>query len=175
MNRPRLYQNVRDLDTLIGPALLLCLPLLVAGLLLPSLHFRNLWVLDAKYSLWSAAWTFWDKQHYSLFCLLFGFTVILPLAKVVMGLWVFYRVDASSLPAKRWLQPLSSLAKWSMLDVFVVAVVILALEGSLLTSTDLGLGVALFAAAVVLSGWAYSRLARLALHVSYPEERSPHA
>ncbi len=170
-----LQQRARGLDSLIGPALMLCLPLLVAGLLLPSLHFRNLWVLNQEYSLWSATWTFWDKRHYSLFALLFGFTVVMPLLKALAGLWVFYVADVESLPAKRWLHPLSAIAKWSMLDVFVVAVVVLALEGSLLTATSLGLGIALFAAAVVLSGWAYGRLARLALQVTMQEERIPDA
>lgn len=162
-------------DRLVGPALGICLPLLVAGLLLPSLHFQNLWVLNQEYSLWSAAWTFWEKQHYSLFALLFGFTVVLPIAKVLAGLWAFYLAGVQSLPARRWLHWLAAISKWSMLDVFVVAVVILALEGSLLTAADLGLGVALFAAAVVLSGWAYGRLAKLALKVSEEQERQTHA
>lgn len=153
-------------DRLIGPALLLCLPLLAAGLMLPSLHFQNLWVLNQEYSLWLATWTFWDKQHYSLFALLFGFTVVMPILKVLAGLWVFYAANTDALPARRWLHWLSTISKWSMLDVFIVAVIILALEGSLLTAASLGLGIALFAAAVVLSGWAYGRLARLALHVS---------
>jgi paraquat-inducible protein A len=165
----------RGLDRLIGPALVLCLPLLITGLMLPALHFQNLWVLSQDYSLWSAAWTFWDKQHYSLFALLFGFTVVLPIAKVLVGLWVFYGANTAGLPGKRWLHRLAAVSKWSMLDVFVVAIVILALEGSLLTAASLGLGIALFAAAVVLSGWAYGRLARLALLVSQEEERNPHA
>ena len=151
---------------MIGPALVLCLPLLVAGLLLPALHFQNLWVLNQEYSLWSAIWTFWDKQHYSLFALLFSFTVAMPILKILAGLWVFYGANTATLPAKRWLHWLSAISKWSMLDVFIVAVIILALEGSLLTAASLGLGIALFAAAVVLSGWAYGRLARLAMHVS---------
>lgn len=174
MSRP-LAAAATGINMLVGPALVICLPLLTAGLLLPSLHFQNLWVLNQEYSLWTAAWTFWEKQHYSLFALLFGFTVVMPFLKVLAGLWVFYVADTASLPARRWLHPLSAIAKWSMLDVFVVAVVVLALEGSLLTATDLGLGVALFAAAVVLSGWAYGRLARLALQVTTQEERIPDA
>ncbi|MCA8926448.1 MAG: paraquat-inducible protein A [Alphaproteobacteria bacterium] len=170
-----LGRSASGADRLVGPALLVCLPLLVAGLVLPSLHFQNLWVLSQDYSLWGAAWTFWNKGHYSLFAVLFAFTVVLPLAKVGLGLWVFYGADIASLPAKRWLHPLAAIAKWSMLDVFIVAVVILALEGSLLTAANLGLGIALFAAAVVLSGWAYGRLARLAVTVSTADESSPHA
>jgi len=170
-----LRQAAAGADRLVGPGLLLCLPLLAAGLVLPSLYFQNLWVLNQTYSLWGAAWTFWDKGHYSLFAVLFGFTVVLPLAKVLLGLWVFYGADAAGLPAKRWLHPLSAMAKWSMLDVFIVAVMILALEGSLVTAASLGLGIALFAAAVVLSGWAYGRLARLAVHASSEQKRPPHA
>lgn len=173
--RRTLASGATGIDRTAGPALLACLPLLVAGLVLPSLHFQNLWVLNQEYSLWSAAWAFWDKRHYSLFAVLFGFTVVMPVAKVLLGLWVFYAADSASLPARRWLHALSAVSKWSMLDVFIVAIMILALEGSLLTAASLGIGIALFAAAVVLSGWAYGRLARLALHVSTEKESPPHA
>ncbi len=173
--RRNIAANARGFDRLIGPGLALCLPCLGVGLWLPALHFQNLWVLSQDYSLWSAAWTFWEKQHYSLFALLFGFTVVLPIAKVLAGLWVFYGADPAGLPGKRWLHRLSAISKWSMLDVFIVAVIILALEGSLLTAASLGLGIALFAAAVVLSGWAYGRLARLALRLTQEEERIHHA
>lgn len=172
-----LARTAQGRDRLTGPALLLSLPLLVAGLALPSLHFTNLWVIEAEYSLWRAIWAFYEKRHFSLFALLLAFTVVAPLAKSLFGLWLFYLADAATARSHRLVHTLSALSKWSMLDVFIVAILVLALEGSLLTATDLGLGLAMFAAAVVLSGWAYGRLARLALHPPPPAEPSepPHA
>jgi len=47
-----------------------------------------------------------------------------------------------------------------MLDVLVVALTILLLEGSLVTRADIGLGIVLFGSAVILSTIATHRLAR---------------
>jgi len=124
--------------------------------------------MELEYSLLSASLAFWDKGHYSLFVLLFGFTVALPALKIAAGLWLFYLARPNPQTLRHWVEPLSALAKWSMLDVFVVAVIVLALEGSLITAASLGSGIALFAASVLLSGWAYGRLLCLALQL--PED-----
>jgi uncharacterized paraquat-inducible protein A len=47
-----------------------------------------------------------------------------------------------------------------MLDVFIIAVMVLALEGSLFTTSDVHAGIVLFAAAVVSSTLALLRLSR---------------
>ena len=59
---------------------------------------------------------------------------------------------------KSWVGLLATLSKWSMLDVFIIAVLVLALEGSLITAASLGAGISLFAGSVLLSGWAYRQL-----------------
>ena len=53
---------------------------------------------------------------------------------------------------------MAALSKWSMLDVFVVAVIVVMLEGSLLSDADARPGLFLFAASVVLSTLAVQRL-----------------
>ena len=49
------------------------------------------------------------------------------------------------------LRTVAAISKWSMLDVFIVALLVVALEGSLLTTADIHVGIVLFAAAVVTS------------------------
>jgi paraquat-inducible protein A len=142
-----------------GPALLAALPMLIAGLFLPSLHLVTLGLFSQEYSLAAAILTFWDKGHYSLFVLLLAFTVLFPLAKILAGLWLVYAVRPGPRQYRRWAGPLAALSKWSMLDVFIVAIAVLAIEGSLLTAASLGAGIALFAGSVILTGWAYGRLA----------------
>ncbi|MGY9055505.1 MAG: paraquat-inducible protein A [Alphaproteobacteria bacterium] len=159
-NQP-LSRDASGLGRLTGWALLLSLPLMMAGVALPSLHLQNLWVLQQDYSLLSATLAFWDKGYCSLFVLLFTFTILFPIIKIAAGLWLFFRAFREPQNLRRWIGPLSALSKWSMLDVFVIAVVVLALEGSLITAADLGPGIALFAGSVLLSGWAYGRLTSL--------------
>ncbi len=144
-----------------GWVLMAALPMMIAGLMLPSLHLQNLWVMQQEYSLLSAVLAFWHRQYYSLFAVLLFFTVLFPTVKIVAGLLVFYLPFRRPEGLKRWAAPLSALSKWSMLDVFIVAVAVLALEGSLVTAASLGPGIALFAGSVLLSGWAYGRLTSL--------------
>ena len=48
-----------------------------------------------------------------------------------------------------------------MLDVFVVAIMVFAVDGRIFTTADLSLGIVLFAAAVLLSSLCLQRLARI--------------
>jgi len=146
---------------LTGWALLGALAMLIPGLALPTLHLVSLGFLHHEYSLFTATLAFWDKQHYSLFALVLAFTVIFPLAKITAGLWLFYLASPDPQKLKSWVGLLATLSKWSMLDVFIIAVLVLALEGSLITAASLGAGISLFAGSVLLSGWAYSQLMRL--------------
>lgn len=156
-----LRRQSAGLSVFAGPALVAALAMLVPGLLLPSLHLVSLGLFEQEYSLLGAILAFWEKQHYSLFALVLCFTVLFPLAKIIAGLWLFYLAAPSALQLKRWVGWLSVLSKWSMLDVFIIAVLVLALEGSLVTAASLGIGIALFAGAVLLSGWAYHQLMHL--------------
>lgn len=167
----RLRETATGQARLAGPALLAALAMLAPGLTLPSLHLVSLGLFEQEYSLLGAILAFWEKRHYSLFAIVLCFTVIFPLAKIAAGLWLFYLASPGPSRLKGWVGLLSGLSKWSMLDVFIVAVLVLALEGSLITAASLGAGIALFAGSVVLSGWAYSRLLRLL--VRRIEEESP--
>lgn len=156
---------------LTGWALLVSLAMLIPGLLLPSLHLVSLGLFQQEYSLLATILAFWEKQHYSLFALLLCFTVVFPLAKIAAGLWLFYLATPNPAKLKGWVGLLSGLSKWSMLDVFIIAVLVLALEGSLITAASLGAGIALFAGSVLLSGWAYSQLLHLLVRRIEEESR----
>ena len=111
---------------LTGLALLASLAMLVPGLTLPSLHLVSLGLFEQEYSLLAAIIAFWEKQHYSLFALVLCFTVLFPLAKIAAGLWLFYLATPNPAKLKGWVGLLSALSKWSMLDVFIIAVLVLA-------------------------------------------------
>ena len=65
--------------------------------------------------------------------------------------------DPGSLP-DRLLRGAAWISRWSMLDVCIVALLVVALEGSLLTTADIHAGLVLFAAGVVVSTIATHRL-----------------
>ena len=54
------------------------------------------------------------------------------------------------------------LSKWSMLDVFIIALIVLVADGRLLSSADIQIGAIVFSGAVLVSTWATKRLSELA-------------
>ena len=112
------------------------------------------------YSIIDGVLDFWSDERYGLFVLVFLFSVILPLAKVAVGIWAWIgAADPGSLP-DRLLRAAAWVSRWSMLDVCIVALLVVALEGSLLTTADIHAGLVLFAAGVVVSTIAAHRLVK---------------
>ena len=83
------------------------------------------------------------------------FSGVFPLAKTLTAAIIFRQ---GARPSPKLASLLNILGKWSMLDVFLVAVMILVLEGSVLTTSDVHLGLFLFAGAVVLSTYGARRV-----------------
>ena len=71
-------------------------------------------------------------------------------------------MERDSAAARRLLAWLSVVSKWSMLDVFIIAVTVLVVDGQLLTSADIHAGIIFFAAAVLLSTFSVRQLSALA-------------
>ena len=112
------------------------------------------------YSIIGGVLAFWSDGRYGLFVLVSLFSVVLPLAKVAVGIWAWIvAADPESLP-DRLLRAAAWVSRWSMLDVCIVALLVVALEGSLLTTADIHAGLVLFAAGVVVSTIATHRLVK---------------
>ena len=149
-------------DRISGGLLILSIPLLIAGLAMPAVSITKLAMFTNTYSLIEAVFAFWIGGNYALFVLVFVFSIIFPTAKIViaLGSWIFAGRDHRIL--FRGLGLIAAVSKWSMLDVFVVALTVLLLEGSLLAAADVHIGIVLFAASVIVSAIATQRLSRLA-------------
>ncbi len=138
--------------------LALALPLLVAGLLLPAVSVSSLWIFNETFSLTDGALQLLREGEFALFVFVFLFTFVFPVLKIVFGLAVCLRSPGHSRVFRRLFPALAALSKWSMLDVFVVAVIVVMLEGSLLSDAEARFGLFLFAASVIFSTLAIQRL-----------------
>lgn len=156
-----LARRARGFDRALGGVLLLSLGLLLAGLLLPAITVRSLF-FSQDYSLVDSVAGFLARGDYFLFAVVFVFTIAFPVFKIATGLALWYVLDAAHPAARRVLDWLSALSKWSMLDVFIIAIIVLIADGRLLSSADVQLGAVVFAVAVLASTWATRRLSRLA-------------
>ena len=87
--------------------------------------------------------------------------LLFPTVKLLSltGLWFYPLSDAQRLKAIEWL---SKLGRWSMVDVFVLAIMIVLTKTSPLTKAEPRIGLYIFAAAVVLSMVAAMRVEALA-------------
>jgi paraquat-inducible protein A len=117
-------------------------------------------MITETYSLLDGVLAFYASGKYVLFAVVFVFSLVLPLLKIVIGLWAWAAGARSRAALGRVVRLFAAVSKWSMLDVFIIAVMVLALEGSLFTTSDVHAGIVLFAAAVVSSTLALLRLSR---------------
>ena len=125
---------------------------------MPAISVTSFVVFGETYSILGGVLAFWTDGRYGLFLLVFLFSVVLPLGKVLVGIWAWLAAAPGGSPAGRLLRAAAWVSRWSMLDVFIVALLVVALEGSLLSTADIHAGLVLFAVGVVVSTVATHRL-----------------
>lgn len=156
-----LSRRAAGIDRALGVVLLASLAALISGLLLPAITVRSMFI-GRDFSLLESVFSFLQAGDWFLFAVTFLFSVVFPVFKIVAGLVLWFAVDATSVYARPLLGWLATLSKWSMLDVFIIALVVLVADGRLLSSADIQIGAIVFSVAVLVSTWATRRLSMLA-------------
>ena len=149
-------------DLVSGVLLLAAGPMLVAGLLMPTISVSRLVFFEQQYSLMQAVMAYLAEGQFALFVLVLVFSVLIPASKVVVGLWAWVVGGNKPKLAKSMLRVLAAISRWSMLDVFIVALTVLVVDGRILDTADVHVGIVLFAMAAIASTIATHRLNRLA-------------
>ena len=157
-----LAANIDGSDRWIGLVLVLAAVLLVAGWILPLMTVNRLLVLDDQVSILTSTWLLFREGHYFLFAVIAVFSIVFPALKLITAVFVWYRLDLAKPGLSRTLDLIDGLGRWSMLDVFVVALTVVAVEVSLVTDVALHPGLYCFTAAVVLSMIAVRRMTQRA-------------
>lgn len=157
-----LRDRARGPDRWLGLVLLASLALLALGLFLPAIEINSLFFLSREFSLVESVFSFLEAGDYFLFAVTFVFSILFPTFKIVSGLVLWHAADLTGSSAGKLLEVLTAASKWSMLDVFIIALVVLVADGRLLTGADIRVGAIIFSAAVLVSTWAVRRLSLLA-------------
>ncbi len=157
-----LRERASGFDRWLGLVLVLALVLLGLGLFLPAIKISSFIFISREFSLVESVFSFIEAGNYFLFAVTFIFSIAFPAFKIVTGLVLWHAADISGAPAKSLLNGLSAASKWSMLDVFIIALVVLVADGRLLTGADIRVGAIVFSASVLVSTWAVRRLSLLA-------------
>lgn len=144
------------------------IPLLIAaafllfgtGVFFPFFHVTKLWVFDDAISVVGGIVTLFREGEYFLFAVLTLFTLVFPCVKLGL-LAIIWMERAHDLAKVRRLHGwVASLGKWSMLDVFVVAILIVTMKAAGLAKLQIGFGLYLFTFSVVVTQLASAWVAR---------------
>lgn len=133
------------------------------GLIWPTLTTRRLLAIESTYSVLGVIVALLKDDEYLLFFALLLFTLVFPLAKLITATILLFS-KFSDQETLRIRHLLYHLGKWSMVDVFVVALTVVLLKTGALLKAQVHWGIYFFGLSVVLVN-----LATLRLNPNLPE------
>lgn len=140
--------------------------LLFVGLVTPIITLSKYVLIQNTFSVLSGVIELLKEGQIFLFLVISGFSVVLPILK----LGVLYRLVSKSEVARekviKQLHWMHLYGKWSMLDVFVVAVLVVAVKLGAIADVEMRFGLYAFAASVLLTMFITSRIVGLTNHSS---------
>jgi len=139
---------------------LLALLLFAAGVTAPFFQVQKFWLFGDAVSVLSGLRELARASEWFLFAIIFLFTLVFPAVKLVALGIIWWKRGVDDDGADRLLQWVSHLSKWSMLDVFVVSILVVTIKAASVANITVDIGIYLFTASVVLTQLIALRLER---------------
>jgi paraquat-inducible protein A len=136
---------------------------LVAGVSLPILRATRFVVFARPFSILDGVRALVDGGDWLVAGVIVCFSVVFPLLKIGALLVLWARLRRGRRLPSRIVAALQSLGKWSMLDVFVVALVIFAMKSQSLADANVAVAIYPFLAAIALTAYAAALVKRAAV------------
>lgn len=130
--------------------LLLTLFLFIIGISLPILTITKLLIVSNEVSILTGLIQLLEEQQYFVFTVIFLFSIVLPILKLYYLFLLSARKTVESNTYSKYLHLIHRFGRWSMLDVFVIAVLIMTVKLGALASVNIELGMFFFTTAVIL-------------------------
>lgn len=127
------------------------LVLLFWGLTLPILSLTKFWVFGDTVSIVSAIKSLYAGGEVFLATVLLLFSILFPVGKNLAMLAVFLKGARLGRFSRRLLRGAAVLGKWSMLDVFIVAILVASVKLGILAHASVMSALYFFAASVILT------------------------
>ena len=134
--------------------------LLILGLFLPVITLRELVFWKSTFSVISGIQNLFEERYFFLALIILLFSVIFPIFKLVVLSMIWFSSLAQN-QRERYIHWLAVLGKWSMLDVFVVAVTIVITKISGLVEAEARIGIYFFGSSILLAMLVTERIERL--------------
>lgn len=135
----------------LGGLLLFTACCLLAGWILPVMTVETLFVFQDEISILGACFQLLEEGELPLFLIILVFSIIFPATKLAFAFDAWVRLQRADADLHRTLHWIETLGKWSMLDVFVVALIVVMVKLSYVSDVTVQLGLYVFALAVLLS------------------------
>lgn len=123
--------------------------LLVPGLLLPVISVERFWVFETEKSVVGAVRVLLAGDNVPLGIVILLFSIVLPVSKLALSLWIWFAPTRDRRLAGRLMAWNIGLGRWSMLDVFLVALVVAVLSLDAIARITAGSGAYFFCAGVL--------------------------
>lgn len=136
------------------------LVLLGIGLASPIITLKKFIFLENTFSVLGGVLQLLKEGKLFLFIAITGFSILLPLLKIGV-LFKLLRRRNNDRQLQRYLHWMHLYGKWSMLDVFVVAVLVVTVKLGAIANVEVRYGLYAFAAAVVLMMYVTARVVAL--------------
>jgi len=121
------------------------------GIMLPMFTLQKFFIVKDTFSLVGGVEQLFIAKEYLLVLVIAGFSIITPIIKFILS-WLVLSVDEID-QQKRLLaiRKLAMICKWSMADVFIIAILAATIKLGGLATVKVHIGLWFFAAYVVLS------------------------
>ena len=132
--------------------------LLAIGLVAPIITLEKFVIIENTFSVLSGVAELLREGQWFLFLLIGGFSIVLPVLKLsVLYLLVSKRL-ARTRRLHQYLHWMHLYGKWSMLDVFVVAILVVAVKLDAIADVQMRYGLYAFAGSVLITMFITARI-----------------
>ena len=140
---------------------LAALVLLLVGLVTPVISLEKFFVLSNTVSIAGGVFQLAAEGKWFLFLVILVFSVLLPVAKLLVLLAVLRERGGQGERLRRYLGWMHRFGRWAMLDVFVIALLVLSVKLGAAMRVELEPGFYAFALAILLTMGVTARLTGL--------------
>ena len=123
----------------------------VVGLSAPILTLEKFFIIENTFSIFSGLVQLLEEGRIFLFVIILLFSVVMPIIKLGVLFRLLGSTAGSSETLHRYLRLMHQYGKWSMLDVFVVALLVVAVKLGAVASVETHYGLYAFGSAVLLT------------------------
>jgi len=131
------------------------------GLVAPIITLKKFVLIENTFSVLGGAIELLKEGQIFLFIVIAGFSIVLPLLKIGILNKLLSAKEKNTENLDKYLHWMHLYGKWSMLDVFVVAVLVVAVKLGAIASVEMRFGLYAFAVAVVLTMYVTARVVSL--------------